>query len=151
MVAGLMNYLRRYSKTSRAEYRRTMQAHGASGTTSFEIKIDVIDGIQYVNWQSWFAWRPVKTVAGDWVWLDKIYRRKNHLVFSEIVSRSAPVKFKTELCNFVYADQELVTMDCICEPDKTRQIPVLLASPSMNRVQIKVKPNRSYSNIQLIE
>ena len=26
-------------------------------------------------WRTWFAWRPVRTVAGQLVWLRKIYRR----------------------------------------------------------------------------
>lgn len=27
-----------------------------------------------VKWQSWFAWRPVKTVSGQIVWWQQIYR-----------------------------------------------------------------------------
>jgi hypothetical protein len=26
-------------------------------------------------WEIWFAWRPVKTVTGERVWLKKVYRR----------------------------------------------------------------------------
>ena len=27
------------------------------------------------HWQSWFAWRPVKTVSDRWVWWATIYRK----------------------------------------------------------------------------
>ena len=29
------------------------------------------------EWRDWFAWYPVKTSSGQWVWLEKI-KRKNH-------------------------------------------------------------------------
>lgn len=31
--------------------------------------------IEILPWHIWFAWRPVKTVSGEYVWLKKIYRR----------------------------------------------------------------------------
>jgi hypothetical protein len=31
--------------------------------------------IEVMPWQIWFAWRPVRTVSGERVWLKKIYRR----------------------------------------------------------------------------
>ncbi len=31
--------------------------------------------IEIEPWKLWFAWRPVKTVSGERVWLKKIYRR----------------------------------------------------------------------------
>lgn len=31
------------------------------------------------NWSSWFAWRPVRTVARRWVWLRPVYRRQKWL------------------------------------------------------------------------
>jgi len=31
--------------------------------------------IEVMPWRIWFAWYPVKTVAGERVWLKKIYRR----------------------------------------------------------------------------
>jgi hypothetical protein len=27
------------------------------------------------SWKPWFAWRPVKTIKGKRVWMEKIYRR----------------------------------------------------------------------------
>ena len=26
------------------------------------------------KWTTWFAWRPVKTIGGRWIWLKRIYR-----------------------------------------------------------------------------
>lgn len=26
------------------------------------------------QWHSWFAWRPVRTEDGDWVWLERVQR-----------------------------------------------------------------------------
>jgi hypothetical protein len=31
--------------------------------------------IEVMPWRSWFAWYPIKTVAGERVWLKKIFRR----------------------------------------------------------------------------
>ena len=28
----------------------------------------------YEDWHLWFAWRPVKTLNGRWVWLRRLYR-----------------------------------------------------------------------------
>ena len=28
------------------------------------------------DWEFWFAWKPVKTVSGKWVWLESIYRKE---------------------------------------------------------------------------
>jgi hypothetical protein len=30
---------------------------------------------EVMPWHIWFAWRPVKTVTGERVWLKKVYRR----------------------------------------------------------------------------
>lgn len=30
------------------------------------------------KWHTWFAWHPVTTVAGIWVWLEYTDRRKVH-------------------------------------------------------------------------
>ena len=27
------------------------------------------------QWQPWFAWHPVLTKQGEWVWLETVYRR----------------------------------------------------------------------------
>ena len=32
--------------------------------------------IEVMPWQSWFAWRPVKTISGERVWGKKIFRRQ---------------------------------------------------------------------------
>jgi hypothetical protein len=32
--------------------------------------------IEVTPWHIWFAWRPVKTVANEHVWLKRIYRRE---------------------------------------------------------------------------
>jgi len=32
--------------------------------------------IEVMPWHIWFAWKPVTTVAGQRVWLKKIYRRQ---------------------------------------------------------------------------
>lgn len=29
----------------------------------------------YRKWQPWFAWRPVQTISGQWVWWDYTYRK----------------------------------------------------------------------------
>lgn len=30
-----------------------------------------------MKWEAWFAWRPVQTLSGRWVWLRTIERRWN--------------------------------------------------------------------------
>jgi len=32
--------------------------------------------IEVMPWHIWFAWRPVRTVSGERIWLKKIYRRQ---------------------------------------------------------------------------
>ena len=32
--------------------------------------------IEIMPWQTWFAWRPVKTISGERVWGKKIFRRQ---------------------------------------------------------------------------
>ena len=36
-----------------------------------EIKKD-----EWRKWEPWFAWRPVRTISDDRMWLRKVYRRK---------------------------------------------------------------------------
>ena len=31
---------------------------------------------EYTKWEKWFAWKPVKTLSGNKVWLKTIYRRQ---------------------------------------------------------------------------
>lgn len=37
-------------------------------------------------WHKWFAWRPVKTLSNEWIWLKKIVReyREDGYVYSKI-------------------------------------------------------------------
>jgi hypothetical protein len=30
---------------------------------------------RHIPWKPWFAWRPVTTVSGRWVWWEHIYRK----------------------------------------------------------------------------
>lgn len=32
--------------------------------------------IEVMPWQTWFAWRPVKTISGERIWGKKIFRRQ---------------------------------------------------------------------------
>lgn len=34
---------------------------------------------KYTKWQKVFAWRPIKTVGGERVWLKYVYKRKRHV------------------------------------------------------------------------
>lgn len=31
---------------------------------------------QYANWHGWFAWYPVQTLTGEWVWFSTIIRKR---------------------------------------------------------------------------
>lgn len=35
-----------------------------------------IQEAEFTTWREWFAWRPVKTEQGRWVWLRKTYVRR---------------------------------------------------------------------------
>ena len=32
--------------------------------------------IEVMPWQTWFAWRPVRTISGERIWFKKIFRRQ---------------------------------------------------------------------------
>ena len=50
--------------------------HGHPAYTRYpHLKAQPTDA-SYTEWQKWFAWKPVKTMTGEKVWLRTIYRRQ---------------------------------------------------------------------------
>ena len=41
-----------------------------------EITQRIHNGPDCYPWRPWFAWRPVKTISGQRVWLRRIYKRR---------------------------------------------------------------------------
>ena len=107
-----------------------------------------VHGLEYLNWKPWFAWRPVKTQQGKWLWLRRVYRRKSHFVDSEIVRSSSPVLIKGQLKHFVYADAEAMLVDKLSEPDKKEQLHRIMLNP--NKSKIYASPN-NFVRIQEIK
>lgn len=48
---------------------------------TMEITSRIYDGCDCYPWRPVFAWLPVKTVTGKYVWLKKIYKRKFWIVW----------------------------------------------------------------------
>ena len=46
-----------------------------------EITSRIFDGPDCYTWREVFAWRPVKTVSGRYVWLRKIYKQRYWVVW----------------------------------------------------------------------
>jgi len=36
---------------------------------------------EWVIWEDWFAWHPIKTIDGKWLWLRIVWRRKEDSIF----------------------------------------------------------------------
>jgi hypothetical protein len=34
------------------------------------------------EWHSWFAWHPVRTLGGDYVWLERVLRRGQRILIA---------------------------------------------------------------------
>ncbi len=46
-----------------------------------EITQRIYDGCDCYPWMEMFAWFPIKTVSGKYIWLRKIYKRKFWVVW----------------------------------------------------------------------
>jgi len=44
------------------------------------------------NWHLWFAWRPVRSIEGEWLWLRVIERKINFLWCGEVIDYREPVR-----------------------------------------------------------
>lgn len=33
-------------------------------------------------WHDWFAWHPVRTLSGDWVWLETVLRKGRETIIA---------------------------------------------------------------------
>lgn len=57
---------------------------------------------QYTEWKKWFAWKPVKTMTGEKVWLRTIYRRRRTVPWT-------PPNFPVDALNQIqYAEWETI-------------------------------------------
>ena len=50
----------------------------------FKIKSEMLTN----EWKEWFAWRPVTTIDGDFVWLEKVERRRENAKIDNVVPSS---------------------------------------------------------------
>lgn len=37
---------------------------------------------RFWNWHTVFAWLPIQTMGGEWVWLEKVYRKRESRGFN---------------------------------------------------------------------
>lgn len=44
--------------------------------TNFMIQERIFDGPDCYHWRPVFAWLPVRTIRGKYVWLKKVYKRR---------------------------------------------------------------------------
>lgn len=55
------------------------------------------DGADCYPWHEVFAWWPVKTIAGKYVWGSKIYKRKVWVVWGSVFHMEPMVQYATIL------------------------------------------------------
>jgi hypothetical protein len=77
------------------------------GTINMETQI-ITDGADCYPWTEFYAWLPVKTIAGRYVWRQKVFRRKVWVVWGTGFHMEPEVQYATAFDLIKYA-QETIT------------------------------------------
>ncbi len=55
----------------------------------------ITDGCDCYPWHEVYAWWPVKTITGKWIWLEKVFKRKIWLVWGASFHMEPETEFAT--------------------------------------------------------
>lgn len=70
-----------------------------------EIENKIFDGAGCYRWRETFAWFPVKTLAGKYVWLRKIYKQRYWAIWGRGFHMETEVEY-AELFDLLKYEQE---------------------------------------------
>lgn len=70
----------------------------------------ITDGADCYPWREIYAWLPVKTISGRYVWREKIYKRKIWVVWGASFHMEPQVEYATLLEMIQYGDNKEISV-----------------------------------------
>lgn len=68
--------------------------------------------IDFLLWQQWFAWYPVKTMSGKWTFMKTVYRRKQTVTFTRFATETiGSFANRVKLSNTIYSNGDEVILE----------------------------------------
>lgn len=72
-----------------------MEKFGAGTLESMKITQIITDGVDCYPWHEVYAWLPVKTISGKYVWRTKVFKRKVWVVWGTGFHMEPTVQYAT--------------------------------------------------------